>query len=1532
MNGIGIVDNGQHFAAKQPKNFKLIVDPALMKGAPMKVLRLDGVVPNDPTYPPVIPRDPRNPLVRVRPKLLDAIELLIPRFRIDINYTGQPPPIEITITNLNDNIDRQFLSGMLEKCGAFDELVIHYHPENKKHLGIARIVFENVKAARACIERYNEKSVMGKILKVFLDPYGKFCKETVEAIVRPKIAPLPPVKEQVPLVPPSNTLGHLVLNQSQYVDYPPPLPPMPAVQQPPVVPEYSQESFDQTDYYASRDRDHDRRERERRDRERDRDRIRDRDRDRDRHHHHHHHHRDRDRERDYKHHLSSSSHRHNHKRERTRSRERDREKRSRSRSRREKSTRHHSEKSRERERSREVERSREIDRSRERDRSRGRSRDRDRRDYYHQKEHKSRDREKDYKKEKYIAPAPPPAVPTYPSYMFGYQAAYGYVQPPTVWPSSHSSSQPPLPPQPPGEEPDPPEVTKKDKSRSKKSSPEEENWDDDDKDKKKVKGRSKTPDWDEEDGKNGVKEKSKKSESVDLSNVDLDTRIAMMFKEKSFGNFLQLDSSDSEHDKKSKDKASSPKSRKKKSKKSSKELTSDISSSEGEEIKKEEPPPQPVSIPNMSSYIYPGAQQYYYYPTQDQNAAYMQAYMQAAYMPGFTGYMPQQDYSQVNMGGYGPYEPYNEQHRRKEDKGSSKSHEVSIKEVVRRVTDELKQILKGDINKKILVNTVFKMYEDWWEDQKQKMENRSKYADKKDNFDMTSVNKSLTSSTVPDINQLINSNRDNLDFSSCSSIGLRASIPKMPSFRRVRKKLSPIPKDEDSQKHLSDQEEMVQGSDDEKEQIPPATLEPSITYNRPKSRLSTSSVSSTSSEDEEEEDAEDESSDSTDLSDEETHKTSKAKAVVPVVTPEVKKDKAKIQDIYSDSDEEEKIDVENVEVKQEEVKKAPEDLSLDLDEISKDSIIDTPATPGAGGASTDEEKEVKLEVEKKSTFEYDRLYSDSEEEREYQEKRRRNTEYMEQIEREFQEEQERNRKEGGNSEIPPTPGVDLLSAANIFAPVPPSSPKKEQKVVEEVVKKEKKEKPEKKKDLPPPPKKERKKPEKKVKDQIHADLIKMSPASSDGGSSVASYITFEHDYCLPPNSYVDDTNPSLLAHDHGYSSAKDKPQEEGKQPVHLSTQSTAKSGPGRPKKDSVKVKPEPKEKKPKERKRKGKDLVVDSPKENFDYKRTKYIPAAIEQNFIPREVFKSRGGNEESAILFEILSKGIDQEDIDYLRRSYEKHLQDDVYGNWLNCTHWVEHCPTNRTYIPPPILKKKGRRNQQEYEFENSKHKTGSARTEGYYKMDSRDKAKYKYHHAKSHPPASDGSSKAFQEDVAKSVAKFQGASREARSNQRRLLTAFGSIGESELLKFNQLKFRKKQLKFAKSAIHDWGLFALEPIAADEMVIEYVGQMIRPVVADLREQKYEAIGIGSSYLFRIDLETIIDATKCGNLARFINHSCMPNCYAKVITIESEKKIVIYSKQPIGVNEEITYDYKFPLEDEKIPCLCGAQGCRGTLN
>ena len=80
--------------------------------------------------------------------------------------------------------------------------------------------------------------------------------------------------------------------------------------------------------------------------------------------------------------------------------------------------------------------------------------------------------------------------------------------------------------------------------------------------------------------------------------------------------------------------------------------------------------------------------------------------------------------------------------------------------------------------------------------------------------------------------------------------------------------------------------------------------------------------------------------------------------------------------------------------------------------------------------------------------------------------------------------------------------------------------------------------------------------------------------------------------------------------------------------------------------------------------------------------------------------------------------------------------------------------------------------------------------------------------------------------------------------------------------------------MTFGKSAIHDWGLFAMEYIGADDYVIEYVGVVVRPVLSDVREKRYEKQGIGSSYLFRIDQDYVVDATKCGNLARFINHSC----------------------------------------------------------
>lgn len=147
-----------------------------------------------------------------------------------------------------------------------------------------------------------------------------------------------------------------------------------------------------------------------------------------------------------------------------------------------------------------------------------------------------------------------------------------------------------------------------------------------------------------------------------------------------------------------------------------------------------------------------------------------------------------------------------------------------------------------------------------------------------------------------------------------------------------------------------------------------------------------------------------------------------------------------------------------------------------------------------------------------------------------------------------------------------------------------------------------------------------------------------------------------------------------------------------------------------------------------------------------------------------------------------------------------------------------------------------------------------------------------------------------------------------------------------------NQLHLRKKKMTFAKSGIHDWGLFAKESIETGEFVVEYIGELIREGIVDDREKGYNEIGIGSSYLFRIDDNWIIDATKMGNHSRFMNHSCDPNCSAKVILSGGSKKVVIYALRDILSGDEITYDYKFPHEDDKIPCHCGSTKCRSYLN
>ena len=211
----------------------------------------------------------------------------------------------------------------------------------------------------------------------------------------------------------------------------------------------------------------------------------------------------------------------------------------------------------------------------------------------------------------------------------------------------------------------------------------------------------------------------------------------------------------------------------------------------------------------------------------------------------------------------------------------------------------------------------------------------------------------------------------------------------------------------------------------------------------------------------------------------------------------------------------------------------------------------------------------------------------------------------------------------------------------------------------------------------------------------------------------------------------------------------------------------------------------------------------------------------------------------------------------------------------------------------------------------------SGCARTEGTTKILESEKSKYLPHRIKvqkareeREAQAKDDPVAAAAEAVALALAKTQSksSSRSNRVNNRRLIADIAaqkqvlatSSGEGDAIRFNQLKKRKKPVKFARSAIHNWGLYAMENIAANDMIIEYVGEMVRQQVADMRERQYLKSGIGSSYLFRIDEYTVIDATKRGGIARFINHSCDPNCTAKIIKVEGSKRIVIYALRDIG--------------------------------
>ena len=145
--------------------------------------------------------------------------------------------------------------------------------------------------------------------------------------------------------------------------------------------------------------------------------------------------------------------------------------------------------------------------------------------------------------------------------------------------------------------------------------------------------------------------------------------------------------------------------------------------------------------------------------------------------------------------------------------------------------------------------------------------------------------------------------------------------------------------------------------------------------------------------------------------------------------------------------------------------------------------------------------------------------------------------------------------------------------------------------------------------------------------------------------------------------------------------------------------------------------------------------------------------------------------------------------------------------------------------------------------------------------------------------------------------------------------------------------KKRKRPFAVSYSGIHGRGVFATERIPKDTHLIEYTGELITWKVADRRYADDGANGY-HTFLFDIDGKKVIDAAVGGNAARWINHSCAPNCQA----VGEGDKIFIEALRAIEPGEELVYDYGFVFQERHTPelkaryrCLCGAKACRGTM-
>jgi SET domain-containing protein len=132
-----------------------------------------------------------------------------------------------------------------------------------------------------------------------------------------------------------------------------------------------------------------------------------------------------------------------------------------------------------------------------------------------------------------------------------------------------------------------------------------------------------------------------------------------------------------------------------------------------------------------------------------------------------------------------------------------------------------------------------------------------------------------------------------------------------------------------------------------------------------------------------------------------------------------------------------------------------------------------------------------------------------------------------------------------------------------------------------------------------------------------------------------------------------------------------------------------------------------------------------------------------------------------------------------------------------------------------------------------------------------------------------------------------------------------------------------KRSLVRKRSGIAGWGVYTKDAITKNTRIIDYAGEKISHRESARRERRQ--LARGEVWCFTVDDRVVRDAEVGGNIARFINHSCRPNCYSQVIG----DVIWIRAGRNIARGEELTYDYRTDGE-AVIPCRC-RPGCKTLL-